>query len=238
MIKTLLIGSAVTIFMGYLLIQLFMKYGDPTISWTSYVNTAYGFTLRYPQGLDLKATPVNVEQARLVYDEFCQTHEGCGGARWPEYVLNFETEDKMSVFMVDIYQIPMNLKLGEKINANFTFLVREPYNIYYFQDLKDIPKRFIDTETLRRIGGSIRFIKPDVPLGCLWNNAYRPAIPGEYRTQIEFEGKVATVSGYYFQKESNSCQKTTYDTWVYDVQTTSPPFSSLSYCESACLPKR
>lgn len=238
MIKTLLIGSIITICIGYLLILLFMKYGDPTTAWNTYVNTTYGFTFRYPKGLELKATPVNVEQARLVYDEYCTTHEGCGGARWPEYVLNFETQEKMSVFMVDIYQIPMDLKLGEKINNNFTFLVREPYNIYYFQELKDIPKRFIDATTLRRIQGSIRFIPPEIPLGCLWNNAYKPALPSEYRTQVDYEGKVATVSGYYFQKQSNACEKTTYDTWVYDVQNTSPPFTSQSFCESTCLPKR
>jgi len=238
MVKTLLIGIIITICIGGVSYLLLVKYGDPTISWNTYVNTTYGFTLRYPQGLELTAKPINVERAYLVYEEFCQTHEGCGGARWPEYVLNFETEEKMSVFMVDMYQIPMQFNMGEKINDNFTFLVREPYNIYYFQELKDIPKRFIDTVTLRRIAGSMRFIPPEVPLGCLWNNVYKPAIPSEYRTTLEYEGKVATVSGYYFQKNTDSCQKTSYDTWVYDVQNTSPPFTSQSFCESACLPKR
>ena len=238
MIKTLLVGSFITICIGSVSYLLLVKYGEPTISWTTYVNTTYGFTLRYPQGLELMTKPINVEQARLVYDEFCQTHEGCGAARWPEYVLNFETEEKMSVFMVDIYQIPVTFNMGEKIHDNFTFLVREPYNIYYFEELKDIPKRFIDTKTLRLIQNSIRFIPPVVPLACLWNDAYKPAIPSEYRMQIEYEGKVATVSGYYFQKESNSCQETMYDAWIYDVQNASPPFSSKSFCEEACIAKR
>jgi len=235
MIKTLLIGTFITLCIGITSYLLIWKYGDPTTAWTTYVDTTYGFTLRYPKGLELTVKPVNVEQARVVYDAFCQTHEGCAGARWPEYVLNFETEEKMSVFMVDIYQIPMNLKLGEKVHDHFTFLVREPYNIYYFQDLKDIPKRFIDKETIRRIAGSMQFIKPNVPLGCLWNNAFKPALPDEYRTQIEYEGKVATMSGYYFQRESNSCRETIYDTWIYDVQNTAPPFASKVACETACM---
>lgn len=235
--KNLLIGTITTVCISGLVYLLLLIFGDPTASWTTYVNTTYGLTLRYPKGLEVTAKPIDVEQARLVYDAFCQTHEGCGGARWPEYILNFETEENMSVFMLDIYQIPMALHLGEKMHHDFTFLVREPYNIYYFQDLKDIPKRFIDAKTLQRIQGSIRFIKPDVPLGCLWNNAYKPAIPSEYRAQPEYEGKIATVSGYFFQKNTNMCQKTTYDTWVYEVQTTSPPFSSLRFCELSCLKK-
>jgi hypothetical protein len=238
MIKNLLTGIAITIAIGSIAYFLLMKYGDPTISWTTYVNTTYGFTLRYPQGLELTVKPINVEQARLVYDEFCQTHEGCGGARWPEFVLNFETEEKMSVFMVDIYQIPMDLKLGEKINANFTFLVREPYNIYYFQELKDIPRRFVNAQTLKYIQESIRFIPPDLPLACLWNNVYKPAIPPEYRSQVEYVGKIASISGYYFQKQSGSCMETSYDTWIYDVENTTPPFPSVSLCETTCLPKR
>lgn len=237
MIKTLLIGSGITICISCLLIIFFVRYGDPTITWKTYVNSTYGFTLKYPKALELKITPMNVEQARIAYDAFCKTYEGCGGARWPEYVLNFETNEKMSVFMLDIYQIPMDFQMGEKINAHFTFLIREPYNMYYFQDLKDIPKRFIDGETLRRIQGSMRFIPPSVPLGCLWNDAYKPAIPNEYRTHSEYEGKIATVSGYYFQKQSNSCQKTTYDTWIYDMQNTSPPFTSIEYCETTCIKK-
>lgn len=235
MIKTLLIGSVITLCIGGISYLLLIQYGDPTASWNTYVNTTYGFTLRYPKGLELAAIPVNVEQARLVYDQFCQTQEGCGSTRWPEFVLNFETEEKMSVFMVDIYQIPLQLNMGEKIHDNFTFLVREPYNIYYFQDLKDIPKRFIDADSLRLIQNSIQFVPPEIPLGCLWNNAYKPALPAEYRTQVEYERKVATVSGYYFQRESNSCQETTYDTWIYDTKTSAPPFSSIENCETACM---
>lgn len=237
MIKNLLVGIIVTIGIGSITYLLLHVYGDPTISWTTYVNTTYGFTLRYPKGLDLTATPVRVAQARLVYDEFCKKQEGCGGARWPEYVINFETEEHMSVFMVDIYQIPMHMQLGEKIHDNFTFLVRSPYNIYYFQDLKDIPKRFIDDTTLARIQGSITFIPPDVPLACLWNNTYKPALPDVYRMQPDYEGKLATVSGYFFQKDTNTCQKTTYDTWIYDVKTAAPPFTSQTYCETECRGK-
>lgn len=231
MIKTLLTGIIITICIGGISYLLLVTYGDPTTSWNTYINTTYGFTLRYPKGLELTATPVNVEQARLVYDAFCQTHEGCGGARWPEYVLNFETEENMSVFMIDIHQVPIT-------HDHFTYLVREPYNIYYFQDLKDIPKRYIDPETLRLIQQSVRFITPSIPIGCLWNDAYKPALPGDYRTIAEYEGKIATVSGYYFQKDANTCRKTFYDSWVYDVQTTSPPFTSQSLCEAACIIKK
>ena len=230
MIKTLLTGIIVTICIGSISYILLLKFGDPTLSWNTYINTTYGFTLRYPRGLELTATPINVEQARLVYDEFCKTHEGCGVTRWPEYVLNFQTEEKMSVFMVDIHQVPL-------INNHFTYIVREPYNIYYFQDLKDIPKRYVSEKTLQMIQKSIRFIPPDVPLGCLWNNTYKPALPTEYRTQVEYEGKIATVSGYYFQKDANKCEKTSYDTWIYEVQTTSPPFTSQTFCETACMKK-
>ena len=218
----------ITIVLGGFLLFSINTYADPTISWKTYVNTTYGFTLRFPQWLELTTLPVNVEQARLVYEKFCQTHEGCGATRWPEYVLNFETEEKISVFMVDIHQVPLK-------NDHFTYLVREPYNIYYFQELKDIPKRFIDAKTLERIAGSIRFIPPDVPLGCLWNNSYKPALPGTYRTTAEYEGKVATVSGYYFQKDANTCKETSYDTWIYDTKTSAPPFSSIENCETACM---
>ena len=231
MIKTLLTGIIITICIGGFSSLLLLRYGDPTLSWNTYVNMTYGFTLRYPRGLELTTTPINVEQARLIYDAFCKKQEGCGGARWPEYVLNFETEEKMSVFMVDIHQVPVT-------NGHFTYIVREPYNIYYFQDLKDIPKRFISEKTLQMIQKSIRFIPPHVPLGCLWNNAHRPALPDTYRTQIEFEEKIATVSGYFFEKQKNTCEKTTYDTWIYDVQNTSPPFASKSYCETVCLKKQ
>lgn len=237
MVKSLLTGIIATICIGTISYLLLMQFGDPTMSWNTYINTTYGFTLRYPKGLTLTAIPINVEQARLVYDEFCKIQEGCGATRWPEYVLNFETEEKMSLFMLDIYQIPMQLNMGEKIHENFTFVVREPYNIYYFQDLKDIPKRYIDAKSLKLIQHSIRFIPSEIPLGCIWNNAYKPALPSEYRTIAEYEGKIATVSGYYFQQESSACQKTAYDTWIYDVQTTSPPFASLHFCELSCLKK-
>ena len=140
--------------------------------------------------------------------------------------------------MLDIYQIPINLKPGEKIHENFTFLVREPYNIYYFQDLKNIPKRFIDEKTLHRIQQSMRFIPPEIPLGCLWNEKYKPALPNEYRTTLEYEGKIATVSGYYFQKQTNTCEKTSYDTWIYETQATAPPFASKQNCETACRKKQ
>ncbi len=234
MIKTLLTGIIITICIGSFSYFLLLRYGNPTASWNTYINTTYGFTLQYPKGLELTAIPINVEQALLVYDEFCKKQEGCGGTRWPEFILNFETQENMSVFMVDIYQIPVTLNVGEKVHENFTFLVREPYNIYYFQELKDIPKRFIDAKTLSLIEKSMRFITPDVSLGCLWNNAFKPALPNTYRTQVEYEGKIATVSGYYFQKNANSCRKTSYDTWIYDINTSAPPFTSINDCEAVC----
>jgi len=238
LIKSLVVGILITICLGWISYFLLTTYGDPTVSWNTYVNTTYGFTLKYPKGLDITATPVNIEQARLVYDEFCAKNEGCSGVRWPEFILNFEDTNNMSVFMIDIYQIPMDLKLGEKIHNNFTFLVRTPYNIYYFQDLKDIPKRFLDDNTLRLIQNSLRFIQPNMPLGCFWNNAFKPSLPSEYRLQPEYEGTIATVSGYYYEKGSSACKISTYDTWTYDANTNAPPFPSQEFCESACLPKR
>lgn len=231
-LQSLFLGTVITTCIIYILYQLLLRFGDKTASWATYVNTTYGFTLRYPKAVPITVQELDVSKAKKEYDSFCQTHEGCGGARWPEYVLNFQTKDNVSFFMLDIYQIPVDFQMGEKVHNNFTFLVREPYNLYFFEELKDIPKRYIDPTTISSIRQSLKFIPPDKPLPCLWVN--EGGIPSDFRTMEEFKDKVTTISGYFYQKDAKACENISYDAWVYDPKTLAPPFLTKEGCENTC----
>lgn len=98
---------------------------DLTADWKTYTNEKYGFSIRYPNELDLNAKEVDIKSNALDYYKKCSngTYDGCGGSEWPDYKITFFGENNIAKFDIDIWEGDMTEPFAGKLKNNKTYLV-------------------------------------------------------------------------------------------------------------------
>ncbi len=204
-----------------------------TTGWVQYKSDKFGFTIRYPEALEVEAKEVDIKADYKKYVEKCKTgvSGGCGGGRWPDFKISFLRPSGKAAFDVDIYQLPVKEYFGGIERDNFTYLVGA--GRYSGEDIELDP---VDSKTLDAIALTLDFFEPKQPLACLWSTELGPGFnPEEDKDYIkEHSSQLVKLSGFYFNSSRNSCQNITFYTWKGQEETDKPPFSDLKGCTSSC----
>lgn len=203
-----------------------------TTDWRTYSNTKYGFSIKYPQTLDLRPTEFDQKKARRDYVNKCESGEieGCGGGRWPDFLINFILPNNNTLFSVGIYQLPVKSSgLADVENDNFSYSVR--LNPDEVDKLKSDEK-----EMTKQISSTLSFVAPDMPLSCLWLPDFGPGFdPIKDKDYIEQNiQNLVKLHGFYYLATSNVCKEITFYTWEGQEKTDAPPFTTSTECVLKC----
>jgi len=217
------------------------KIKDTTVNWKLYKNDKFGFTIKYPSSLELYPEDYDIKKAIQEYIYKCESGiiNGCGGHRWPDFVIRFYKKSGKIAFDINIHQIPLEEEDLTTYNGrvfrlkdNFTIFADTP-NSYY----ENVILEPLDKETIKLINLSMQFYKsPQKNLTCLWSLEAAPGSdPVKDKDDIEKNKKnLILTEGYYYNWKSNLCESTSFYIWKDYVGKYSPPFKQLTDCVSAC----
>jgi len=199
----------------------------------TYTNKKWGFSISYPNELVLTPIEVDINANYQDYVSKCKigVYEGCGGSAWPDFKISFLKPNNKSAFDVRIYQWPVSESLGGTENQNFTFIIS---TFRSFGEEGTIDP--VSDGELNKITSTLKFIKQDKPLSCLWSSKNWRFDPIKDKTYIEEnKNNLAELIGYFYDKNQQTCQKTIFYTWKSQIENDKTPFNSLSECNLTCV---
>ena len=203
-----------------------------TASWKTYINYKFGFSIKYPQNLNLTSFEIFQYQNPKEFAYYINT----GDAQPPDWIIVFQNTHQKVPFLVEIYQKPVKYVFGGIEKDGFTFIIWPPPDSY-----PNPVYETISNEVLANIQYSFSFFKPPTPLGCLWNIeggvVFDPTNKdSEYPpNNARDKQKLTLLNGFYFDSKTNSCQQTNYLTWKGQEKEDAPPFETNFACSSMCV---
>lgn len=204
-------------------------------NWKNYSNDKFGFSLKYPENLELTAKEINIKLNYSEYANKCKTGkiQGCGGSRWPDFKISFLRPNGKAAFDVKIYQMPVSNYFGGVEHDQFTFLVQT----FRFYDEK-IELDPVSPEVLAEIETTLEFQAPKKPLICLWRHTdLGPGFDPVKDKQFIEENKkdLSQVEGYFFNNSTDNCEVEIFSTWTNQLDSDKPPFITKQDCQIICL---
>jgi hypothetical protein len=211
---------------------------DLSTSLETYTNTKLGFTIQYPNSLNIIPVDADPKAENREYIRKCESGEidGCGGSRSPDFRVDFQQGGEDTLFSVVVYQLPMvKYGLADLLKNTFSYGVRVA-DLNNISNLSSKDKLALSKENLL---STLTFIEPEKSLLCLWDTeislGFDPVDDKEY-IDDNIEGLVL-ISGYYVNPKSGVCEKAEYYSWLGQQDTHKPPFETQEDCRLTCSDK-
>ncbi len=190
-----------------------------TKGWNTYINTKFGFSIKYPNYLNLLSTEYTRGSNPQLFNY--------GDIEPPNWIILLK-DPKNDSIQIGIWPQPMSEFFGSGTDHdNYTFWV-----------ISKIQSSDNTNQDILTINGaiekSIQFIHPDRPLVCSWlSNGWTQQ---DYLKQPD-KTKIATISGYYYDSLNQICKYYQGHTWKGQEKGDSPPFKDINSCDATCIIK-